>query len=139
MWDKFFTDQGRYVALAPSQNWSPMISPKVAYLRILLTEVKRVQRPAWNLAKLSPLSSPKAEVLSPRPWARLNSWLDQSPPDSYLYAHREIFSSTTPTITGYSPDGNLPNYVSSISEISFHTYPSEDLAVIHGHSPLLHL
>ncbi|GFS30390.1 hypothetical protein Acr_00g0011640 [Actinidia rufa] len=105
-----------------------MISPKVAYLRILLTEVKRVQRPAWNLAKLSPLSSPRAKVLSPRPWVRLNTLLDQSPPDSYLYAHREIFSSTTPTITGYSPDGNLPNYVFYISEISFHTYPSEDLA-----------
>ncbi|GFS40522.1 hypothetical protein Acr_00g0069100 [Actinidia rufa] len=65
--------------------------------------------------------------------------LDQSPPDSYLYAHREILSSTTPTITGYSPDGNLPNYISYISEISFHTYPSEDLAVIHGHGPLLRL
>ncbi|GFS34118.1 hypothetical protein Acr_00g0032340 [Actinidia rufa] len=65
-----------------------------------------------------------------------------SPPESYLYMKTtpcEIFSVTTPTIKGYSPDGNLPNYVSYISEISFHTYPSEDLAVIHGHGPLLRL
>ncbi|GFS32867.1 hypothetical protein Acr_00g0025180 [Actinidia rufa] len=48
-----------------------------------------------------------------------------------------ILSSTAPTITGYSPDGNLFNYVSYISEISFHTHSSEDLAVIHGHGPLL--
>ncbi|GFZ05305.1 hypothetical protein Acr_17g0008770 [Actinidia rufa] len=41
--------------------------------------------------------------------------------------HHEILS-TAPTITGYSPDGNLSNYVSYISEISFHTHPSEDLA-----------
>ncbi|GFS34120.1 hypothetical protein Acr_00g0032360 [Actinidia rufa] len=54
-----------------------------------------------------------------------------SPPESYLYMETtpcEIFSVTTP-ITGYSSDGNLPNYVSYISEISFHTYPSEDLAI----------
>ncbi|GFY87355.1 hypothetical protein Acr_05g0009940 [Actinidia rufa] len=51
----------------------------------------------------------------------------------------EILFSTAPTITGYSPDGNLFNYVSYISEISFHTHPSGDLAVIHGHDPLLHL
>ncbi|GFZ18257.1 hypothetical protein Acr_26g0015260 [Actinidia rufa] len=56
----------RYVALASSQNWSPMISPKVAYLRTLLTEVKRVRHSAWNLAKLSPLSArpePKCSLL----------------------------------------------------------------------------
>ncbi|GFZ19984.1 cytochrome P450, family 79, subfamily B, polypeptide 2 [Actinidia rufa] len=52
--------------------------------------------------------------------------------------HCEIFSTTIPTITGYSPDGNLPNYVSYISEISFHTHPSEDHAVTHGHGrPLI--
>ncbi|GFZ00594.1 hypothetical protein Acr_14g0002290 [Actinidia rufa] len=51
--------------------------------------------------------------------------------------HYEIFSITTPTIAGYPPDGNLSNYVSYISAISFHTYPSKDLAVIHGHGPLL--
>ncbi|GFY96746.1 hypothetical protein Acr_11g0010520 [Actinidia rufa] len=45
----------------------------------------------------------------------------------------EILSFTTPTITGYSPDGNLSDYVSYISEISFHTHPSEDHAVTHGH------
>ncbi|GFS46599.1 origin recognition complex second largest subunit 2 [Actinidia rufa] len=45
--------------LAPSQSWSPMISPEVAYLRTLLTEVKRVQRSARNLTKSSPLSSPE--------------------------------------------------------------------------------
>ncbi|GFY86953.1 hypothetical protein Acr_05g0005920 [Actinidia rufa] len=43
-----------------------------------------------------------------------------------------------PTITGYSPDGNLSDYVSYISEISFHTHPSEDHAVTHGHGrPLI--
>ncbi|GFY87534.1 hypothetical protein Acr_05g0011730 [Actinidia rufa] len=68
--------------------------------------------------------------------------LHQNPPESSLYMeiiHCEIFSITTPTITGYPPDGNLPNYVSYISEISFHTHPSGDLAVIHGHGPLLRL
>ncbi|GFY91599.1 CHY-type/CTCHY-type/RING-type zinc finger protein [Actinidia rufa] len=33
----------------------------------------------------------------------------------------------------------FPNYVSYISAISFHTYLSEDLAMIHGHGPLLRL
>ncbi|GFZ21700.1 hypothetical protein Acr_29g0008620 [Actinidia rufa] len=55
----------------------------------------------------------------------------QDIPSELAIATTRIFSSTTPTITGYSPDGNLPDYVSYISEISFHTYPSEDLAVIH--------
>ncbi|GFZ14623.1 hypothetical protein Acr_24g0008130 [Actinidia rufa] len=36
------------VALAASRNWSPVLSPKVADLRTLLTEVKRVQRSAWK-------------------------------------------------------------------------------------------
>ncbi|GFZ06625.1 hypothetical protein Acr_18g0007950 [Actinidia rufa] len=74
-----------YVALAPSRNWSPMISPKVAEIRTLLTEVKRVQRSAWNLAKLSPLSSPRVKVLSPpRPWASryLPRPSASSPPDN---------------------------------------------------------
>ncbi|GFS46012.1 hypothetical protein Acr_00g0099570 [Actinidia rufa] len=65
-----------------------------------------------------------------------------SPPESYLYMETtpcEILSSTAPTITGYSLDSNLTNYVSYISEISFHTHPSEDHAVIHGHGPLLRL
>ncbi|GFS38916.1 hypothetical protein Acr_00g0060170 [Actinidia rufa] len=79
------------------------------------------------------ISSPRARVLSPpRPWARYNTWnLHQNPPESYLYRetiHCEIFSITTPTITGYPPDGNLPDYVSYIPEISSHTHPSEDLA-----------
>ncbi|GFZ05288.1 hypothetical protein Acr_17g0008600 [Actinidia rufa] len=63
-----------------------------------------------------------------------------SPPESYLYMETtpcKILSSTAPTITGYSSDGNLSNYVSYISEISFHTHLFEDHAVIHGHGPLL--
>ncbi|GFY87155.1 hypothetical protein Acr_05g0007940 [Actinidia rufa] len=79
-------------------------------------------------------SSPLAEV----------EYLARSSPTRILSIHgnyplRDSLSITTPTITGYSPDGNLSNYVSYISEISFHTYPSEDLAVIHGHGPLLRL
>ncbi|GFZ17477.1 hypothetical protein Acr_26g0007470 [Actinidia rufa] len=44
------------------QRWWPELTVKVnevAYLRTLLTEEKRVQRSAWNLAKSSPLSSPE--------------------------------------------------------------------------------
>ncbi|GFY80831.1 hypothetical protein Acr_01g0006400 [Actinidia rufa] len=132
-----------------------MISPEVAYLRTLLTEVKRVQRSARNLAKSSPLSSPEppSECSSDRQElgyclllaigrGKILRILEGSGGDFHLYMdtiHCEIFSTTIPTITGYSPDGNLPNYVSYISEISFHTYPSKDLAVIHGHGPLLRL
>ncbi|XP_057481981.1 uncharacterized protein LOC130768891 [Actinidia eriantha] len=50
-----------------------MIFPKVAYLRTLLTEVKRVRHFTWNLAKLSSPSSPSGcssvdpqRLLSPR-------------------------------------------------------------------------
>ncbi|GFY84700.1 hypothetical protein Acr_03g0014740 [Actinidia rufa] len=95
------------------------------------------------------MSSPRAKVLSPPRLGRgrvlglINPHLQTpSPPESYLYMETtpcEILSSTAPTITGYSPDGNLSNYVSYISEISFHTHPSEDHAVIHGHGPLLRL
>ncbi|GFZ06494.1 hypothetical protein Acr_18g0006640 [Actinidia rufa] len=84
------------------------------------------------------MSSPRAKVLSPPRLGRgrvlglINPHLQTpSPPESYLYMETtpcEILSSTAPTITGYSPDGNLSNYVSYISEISFHTHPSEDHA-----------
>ncbi|GFZ20875.1 hypothetical protein Acr_29g0000370 [Actinidia rufa] len=102
----------------------------------------------WNLAKSSPPSSPEPPSEYSYELAQSQSAvsflafgrgralglinLHQNPPESYLYMetiHREILSSTTPTITRYSPDGNLPNRVSYISEISFHTYPSKDLAV----------
>ncbi|GFZ09311.1 hypothetical protein Acr_20g0011190 [Actinidia rufa] len=132
-----------------------MISSEVVYLQTLLTEVKRVQRSARNLAKSSPLSSPEppSECSSDRQElgyclllaigrGKILGNLHQNPPESYLYMetiHCEIFSTTIPTITGYSPDGNLPNYVSYISEISFHTHPSEDHAMTHGHGPLLRL
>ncbi|GFZ13231.1 hypothetical protein Acr_23g0016160 [Actinidia rufa] len=99
---------------------------------------------------ITQLSSQEPEyclLLRPRPWGEVE-YLESpppdspSPPESYLYMKTtpcEILSFTTPIITGYSPDGNLSNYVSYISEISFHTHPSGDLAVIHGHGPLLRL
>ncbi|GFZ01088.1 peptidyl-prolyl cis-trans isomerase [Actinidia rufa] len=80
--------------------------------------------------------SPRAKVLPPsRALGEVEYLGSPSPPESSLYmetAPCEILSFTTPTIAGYSPDGNLSNYVSYISEISFHTHPSGDLAGIVG-------
>ncbi|GFY88645.1 hypothetical protein Acr_06g0005850 [Actinidia rufa] len=83
--------------------------------------------------------SPEPKYCSSSPLGEVEHLGSLSPPESSLYmetAPCEILSFTTPTIAGYSPDGNLSNYVSYISEISFHTHPSGDLAVIHGHGPL---
>ncbi|GFZ09052.1 hypothetical protein Acr_20g0008600 [Actinidia rufa] len=112
----------------------------------------------WDLAKSYPLSSPEPPSEYSSELAQSQSAVSssplgeveylESPPDSPspqnpIYTWKttpcEILSSTAPTITGYSPDGNLSNYVSYISEISFHTNLSEDHAVIHGHGPLLRL
>ncbi|GFS36576.1 hypothetical protein Acr_00g0046770 [Actinidia rufa] len=115
-----------------------------------------------NLAKSSPLSSPEppSEYSSDRPESKYclllalgrgrvlriaisrlhlqTLHLHQNPLYTWkLPLARFSLFFTTPTIAGYSPDGNLSNYVSYISEISFHTHPSEDLAVIRGHGSLL--
>ncbi|GFY98465.1 hypothetical protein Acr_12g0010060 [Actinidia rufa] len=145
MWGKFSINQGKYVALAPPQNWSPLISPEVAHLRTLLTEVKRVHEPrqviSTELARatirvLYELAQSQSAA-PPRLWrGRILGLINlhQNPPESYLYMetiHYEIFSTTIPTITGYSPDAISP-IMSLYLRISFHTHPSEDHAVTHG-------
>ncbi|GFY98188.1 hypothetical protein Acr_12g0007290 [Actinidia rufa] len=111
MWDKLFTrPPSQYLALKGDRT-SPDFYLTKSHLRTLLTEVKRVQLSAWNLAKLSPLSSPESpsECSSARQgqgtvpssplgeveYLRSPSPDSPSPPESYLYMetiHCEIFS-----------------------------------------------